>query len=486
LVFLPCPGSDLRCCISGVRRSGYSSLSPAHLDPQMMLAMVEDLSPDSTPRGASPNSQSLTSNDDRWADIAVDAVGVNEQQVQAMKQQSKGKDTLALEAFVDETDVSFSDAIVSKDINLESAGSRFHDSGRCKPCAFFHTKGCESAASCLFCHRCPAHEKQRRKRLRRQLCHNLIQGFDPRGCRPQTDARPTHPTKAGHSRMISSGTESTCSGWVSNAESQFEHSRTPSNSSQATGAYESGAGNLADLGYARAQADLAMYSNAQPQMMSWSEAGPNGDLHSLPVLEAQPLTCGGVGETFPGAGDVLNSMPPMPAFDVPGLTCKVPPPPPLGVPMVPGMSQSMPTMQEAQSPAHLSMQPASLSIPADGFTNGYEQQPLQHTQCPSVPVSPVGYMNSPCGTYQYALVPVPMQQQQQYSEYPISPTYQSALQAPPQRQPQHWGQMGAFEGQDYAQHGGCMAASYHAEQQWAAPYETMQHAAPYDGAAQWW
>lgn len=450
-----------------------------------MLAMVEDLSPDSTPRLASSHSQSVTSCDDRWADIAVDVVGVDEQQLHTMKQQSKAKDTLALEASVDDIDVSFSD--VSKDINLESVGSRFHDSGRCKPCAFFHTKGCQSAASCLFCHRCPAHEKQRRKRLRRQLCHNLIQGFDPRlGCRQQTDARPTHPTKAGHSRMISSGTESTCSGWVSNAESQFEHSRTPSNSSQATGAYESGVGSMAELGYVRAQADLAMYSNAQAQMMSWSEAGPNGDLHSLPVLEAQPLTCVGAGETFSGAGEALNSMPPMPAFDVAGLTCKMPPPPPLGVPMVPGISHSMPTMQEAQSPAHLSMQPAPLSISADSFTNGYEQQPLQHTHCPSVPVSPVGYVNSPCGTYQYALVSVPMQPPQQYCEYPVSPTYQGTLQAPPQLQPQHCGPMGAFDGQDYSQQGGCVAAPYHSEQQWAAPYETMQHAAPYDGAAQWW
>ena len=64
---------------------------------------------------------------------------------------------------------------------LASVGSRLHDAGRCKPCAFFHTKGCTSAASCLFCHVCPAHEKQRRKRLRRQICYNLLTSYEQHG-----------------------------------------------------------------------------------------------------------------------------------------------------------------------------------------------------------------------------------------------------------------------------------------------------------------
>jgi len=48
-----------------------------------------------------------------------------------------------------------------------SRGSLLHGTGQCKPCAFFHTKGCQSAARCLFCHLCPPREKQRRKKLQR-------------------------------------------------------------------------------------------------------------------------------------------------------------------------------------------------------------------------------------------------------------------------------------------------------------------------------
>merc|ERR1719215_2133989 len=47
-------------------------------------------------------------------------------------------------------------------------GSPLHRSGRCKPCAFFHTKGCQNDKKCQFCHLCPPGEKQRRKRLREQ------------------------------------------------------------------------------------------------------------------------------------------------------------------------------------------------------------------------------------------------------------------------------------------------------------------------------
>mmetsp|Transcript_96310 Transcript_96310/g.249112 ORF Transcript_96310/g.249112 Transcript_96310/m.249112 type:complete len:530 (-) Transcript_96310:464-2053(-) len=67
--------------------------------------------------------------------------------------------------------------------SLASVGSRLHNAGRCKPCAFFHTKGCTSAAGCLFCHICPAHEKQRRKRLRRQICHNLLNSYESNNMR---------------------------------------------------------------------------------------------------------------------------------------------------------------------------------------------------------------------------------------------------------------------------------------------------------------
>ena len=46
-----------------------------------------------------------------------------------------------------------------------SLGSAGHGMGTCKPCAFFHTKGCSSGKSCTFCHLCPPGEKKRRAKL---------------------------------------------------------------------------------------------------------------------------------------------------------------------------------------------------------------------------------------------------------------------------------------------------------------------------------
>lgn len=45
-----------------------------------------------------------------------------------------------------------------------SVGSARHASGRCKPCAFFHTKGCASGERCAFCHLCESDEKKKRKK----------------------------------------------------------------------------------------------------------------------------------------------------------------------------------------------------------------------------------------------------------------------------------------------------------------------------------
>jgi len=54
--------------------------------------------------------------------------------------------------------------------DMLSQGSLLHGTGQCKPCAFFHTKGCQSGAACLFCHACPPGEKQRRKQVHRRQC----------------------------------------------------------------------------------------------------------------------------------------------------------------------------------------------------------------------------------------------------------------------------------------------------------------------------
>eukprot|EP00403_Amphidinium_massartii_P032099 CAMPEP_0178438082 /NCGR_PEP_ID=MMETSP0689_2-20121128/35373_1 /TAXON_ID=160604 /ORGANISM="Amphidinium massartii, Strain CS-259" /LENGTH=227 /DNA_ID=CAMNT_0020060401 /DNA_START=78 /DNA_END=761 /DNA_ORIENTATION=+ len=47
---------------------------------------------------------------------------------------------------------------------LPSVGSAGHAAGTCKPCAFFHTKGCRHGTQCEFCHLCDEGEKKRRRR----------------------------------------------------------------------------------------------------------------------------------------------------------------------------------------------------------------------------------------------------------------------------------------------------------------------------------
>merc|ERR1719253_1961073 len=72
-------------------------------------------------------------------------------------------------------------SFLSKEVNLSnlfSIGGEAHISGRCKPCAFFHKQGCANGGNCIFCHQCPPHEKQRRKRLRRRM---LRERFAPAG-----------------------------------------------------------------------------------------------------------------------------------------------------------------------------------------------------------------------------------------------------------------------------------------------------------------
>lgn len=454
-------------------------------DPMLsQLRQAVDLSPDSTPRLS--HSHSNNSNDERWADIAIDAPCSNNV-VQTCEQQATKKDEWAVQAFVDESDMVYTTE------DLDSVGSRLHDSGRCKPCAFFHTKGCNSGNGCLFCHRCPAHEKQRRKRLRRQLCHSLLNSFDGRGGRSQGESRLAHPTKAGHTRIVSSDTTSTCSGW-SNADAQFAHSRGSSTSSQATGMYEH---SEANLGYV--QSPTGMYGNAQPPMMSpsnnmqpvmfqvgppgaivmqpcnesWNEAAPNEAMESMPMLEAQTLSPNGsrdMDDSFAGAGGVINSMPPVPAGKLHALQCQEPPPPPSGLPTVPTMPQAQPALA-MQSPTQRSEQTSpTLSLPA-----GACEQPSQQMQ--GMSVSPVGYMT--CGNYQYALVPVPVQQYDNGAAYAVSPT---AYNGSPVNQQQQWG--------PYEEYGHVMTPTYQPEQRCFPGYEAVAVENPMQcavgGSSQWW
>jgi hypothetical protein len=52
---------------------------------------------------------------------------------------------------------------------MPSIGSREHAGGECKPCAFLHAKGCQNGAVCKFCHLCPAGEKKRRAKLKKEM-----------------------------------------------------------------------------------------------------------------------------------------------------------------------------------------------------------------------------------------------------------------------------------------------------------------------------
>lgn len=52
---------------------------------------------------------------------------------------------------------------------LPTIGSKDHYLGTCKPCVFYHTKGCGNGSECSFCHLCPAGEKERRKKERQAM-----------------------------------------------------------------------------------------------------------------------------------------------------------------------------------------------------------------------------------------------------------------------------------------------------------------------------
>lgn len=58
-----------------------------------------------------------------------------------------------------------SDAIAPPELGspqLPSIGSLLHHRGGCRPCTFFHTRGCENKEDCQFCHLCGPGEKKKR------------------------------------------------------------------------------------------------------------------------------------------------------------------------------------------------------------------------------------------------------------------------------------------------------------------------------------
>lgn len=47
-----------------------------------------------------------------------------------------------------------------------TVGSAGHYTGFCKPCAFFHARGCDKGFQCAFCHLCGPHEKRHRRKAK--------------------------------------------------------------------------------------------------------------------------------------------------------------------------------------------------------------------------------------------------------------------------------------------------------------------------------
>jgi len=63
--------------------------------------------------------------------------------------------------------VSIADTLPEPEIGTAerpTIGSWGHGIGKCKPCAFLHTKGCKNGVECPFCHLCDRGEKKRRQR----------------------------------------------------------------------------------------------------------------------------------------------------------------------------------------------------------------------------------------------------------------------------------------------------------------------------------
>jgi len=57
---------------------------------------------------------------------------------------------------------------------LPSVGSIGHAAGRCKPCAFMHSKGCENGLACQFCHLCGPEAKKARRQERLQQRREIV------------------------------------------------------------------------------------------------------------------------------------------------------------------------------------------------------------------------------------------------------------------------------------------------------------------------
>jgi len=58
---------------------------------------------------------------------------------------------------------------------MPTVGSTGHNTGNCKPCAFFHTRGCENGVQCPFCHLCQPDEKRKRQKEKVSMLREMRQ-----------------------------------------------------------------------------------------------------------------------------------------------------------------------------------------------------------------------------------------------------------------------------------------------------------------------
>jgi hypothetical protein len=58
---------------------------------------------------------------------------------------------------------------------MPTVGSIAHDTGNCKPCAFFYNQGCDNGIECKFCHLCQPGEKKRRQKEKKAQLRRMQQ-----------------------------------------------------------------------------------------------------------------------------------------------------------------------------------------------------------------------------------------------------------------------------------------------------------------------
>jgi hypothetical protein len=73
---------------------------------------------------------------------------------------------------------------------MPTVGSIEHAVGNCRPCAFFHKRGCENGVQCKFCHLCDPGEKRRRQKEKKAQFREQQEGIPEPGRHAAGDMLP--------------------------------------------------------------------------------------------------------------------------------------------------------------------------------------------------------------------------------------------------------------------------------------------------------